>query len=138
MGKKSVGALQDSRPFPFRRRASGRPDRQGGSGGGPNVPETSRVLGLLMGWTGGAPRSTPASSGGLTQARSPAMPRHSKDTVAILGIDIGKNTFHLVGLNKRSAIVLRQKLSRRQLQARLAAFDAAWLEPAPRSKERKR
>jgi len=48
------------------------------------------------------------------------MPRHSKGTVAILGIDIGKNTFHLVGLNKRGAIVLRQKLSRRQLDARLA------------------
>src|SRR5499426_4070536 len=48
------------------------------------------------------------------------MPRHSKDTVAILGIDIGKNTFHLVGFNKRGAIVLRQKLSRRQLEARLA------------------
>jgi len=31
------------------------------------------------------------------------MPRQSKDTVAILGIDIGKNTFHLVGLNKRGA-----------------------------------
>ena len=38
------------------------------------------------------------------------MPRHSKDTVAVLGIDIGKNTFHLVGLNKRGAIILRQKL----------------------------
>jgi len=25
------------------------------------------------------------------------VPRQSKDTVAILGIDIGKNTFHLVG-----------------------------------------
>jgi transposase len=48
------------------------------------------------------------------------MPRQSKDTVAILGIDIGKNTFHLVGLNKRGAIVLRQKVSRRQLDARLA------------------
>ena len=48
------------------------------------------------------------------------MPRHSKDTVAVLGIDIGKNTFHLVGLNKRGAIVLRHKLSRRQLDARLA------------------
>src|SRR5215831_15915039 len=58
-----------------------------------------------MGWTGGAPTSTPASSRGLTQARSPVMPRHSKDTVAVLGIDIGKNTFHLVGLNKRGAIV---------------------------------
>src|SRR5499427_661111 len=48
------------------------------------------------------------------------MPRQSKDTVATLGIDIGKNTFHLVGLNKRGAIVLRQKLSRRQLESRLA------------------
>jgi len=48
------------------------------------------------------------------------MPRQSKDTVATLGIDIGKNTFHLVGLNKRGAIVLHQKLSRRQLEARLA------------------
>jgi hypothetical protein len=35
------------------------------------------------------------------------MPRHSKDTVAVLGIDIGKTTFHLVGLNKRGAIILR-------------------------------
>ena len=34
------------------------------------------------------------------------MPRHSKDTVvAILGIDIGKNTFHLVGLNELGAII---------------------------------
>ena len=48
------------------------------------------------------------------------MPRQSKDTVATLGIDIGKNTFHLVGLNKRGAIVQRQKLSRRHLEARLA------------------
>ena len=48
------------------------------------------------------------------------MPRQSKDTVAVLGIDIGKNTFHLIGLNQRGAIILRQKLSRRQLEARLA------------------
>ena len=48
------------------------------------------------------------------------MPRHSKDTVAVLGIDIGKNTFHVVGLNKRGAIILRLKLSRTQLEAKLA------------------
>ena len=48
------------------------------------------------------------------------MPRHSKDTVAVLGIDVGKNTFHLVGLKKRGAIVLRLKLSRTQLEAKLA------------------
>jgi transposase len=48
------------------------------------------------------------------------MPRQSNDTIAVLGIDIGKNTFHLIGLNERGAIILRLKLSRRQLEARLA------------------
>ena len=44
----------------------------------------------------------------------------SSDAVATIGIDIGKNTFHLVGLDKRGAIVLRIKLSRSQLERRLA------------------
>jgi len=29
-----------------------------------------------------------------------------------MGIDIGKNSFHVVGLDRRGAIVLRQKWSR--------------------------
>jgi transposase len=40
--------------------------------------------------------------------------------VAVLGIDIGKNTFHAVGLDRRGAIVLRQKWTRGQLGSRLA------------------
>ena len=36
------------------------------------------------------------------------------------GIDIGKNSFHIVGQNQRGAIVLRQKWSPGQVQARLA------------------
>ena len=32
---------------------------------------------------------------------------------AAIGIDIGKNSFHIVGQNQRGAIVLRQKWSRR-------------------------
>jgi hypothetical protein len=40
------------------------------------------------------------------------MPRQSKDTIAVLGIDIGKNTFHLIGLSKRGVIVLRQNAIR--------------------------
>jgi len=35
-------------------------------------------------------------------------------TIATIGIDIGKNTFHLVGLDQRGAIVLRLKVSRAQ------------------------
>src|SRR5208282_1270105 len=41
-------------------------------------------------------------------------------TVAVMGIDIGKNSFHVVGLDTRGAIVLRQKWSRGQVEARLA------------------
>jgi len=50
------------------------------------------------------------------------MPRKTSrlEAVATLGIDIGKNTFHLVGLDSKGAIVLRQKLSRGQVDARLA------------------
>ena len=40
--------------------------------------------------------------------------------IATIGIDLGKNTFHLVGFNKRGAIVLQQKVSRAQLERRLA------------------
>src|SRR5215472_2321912 len=40
--------------------------------------------------------------------------------IAVIGIDIGKNAFHVVGLNGRGAIVLRQKWSRGQVEARLA------------------
>jgi transposase len=32
-----------------------------------------------------------------------------KTSVAVIGIDIGKNSFHLVGQDRRGAIVLRQK-----------------------------
>jgi transposase len=44
----------------------------------------------------------------------------STATVATMGIDIGKNSFHVIGLDHRGAIVLRQKWSRGQMEARLA------------------
>ena len=48
------------------------------------------------------------------------MSKQSNPTVATMGIDIGKNSFHVVGLDRRGAIVLRQKWSRGQVEARLA------------------
>ena len=38
--------------------------------------------------------------------------------IAVVGIDIGKNSFHIVGHDERGAIVLRQKWSRGQVEAR--------------------
>jgi transposase len=40
--------------------------------------------------------------------------------IAAIGIDIGKSSFHVVGYDARGAIVLRQKWSRGQVEARLA------------------
>jgi transposase len=53
------------------------------------------------------------------------MPAHTKSAkpnaqIAVIGIDIGKNVFHLIGLDSRGAIVLKCKLSRGQLENRLA------------------
>jgi transposase len=48
------------------------------------------------------------------------MSNKSIATIATMGIDIGKNSFHVVGLDQRGAIVLRQKWSRGQIEARLA------------------
>jgi transposase len=41
-------------------------------------------------------------------------------TPRTVGIAIGKNSFHVVGHDERGAIVLRQKWSRGQLEARFA------------------
>ena len=42
----------------------------------------------------------------------------AQSAIAVIGIDIGKNSFHVVGLDGRGAIVLRQKWPRGQVEAR--------------------
>ena len=46
--------------------------------------------------------------------------KHNNAAASVIGIDIGKNSFHIVGQDRRGAIVLRQKWSRGQVEARLA------------------
>src|SRR6187399_2789852 len=48
------------------------------------------------------------------------MPATTRTAIAVIGIDIGKNSFHIVGLDHRGAIVLRQKWSHGQVEARFA------------------
>ena len=48
------------------------------------------------------------------------MPKTASTQIAVIGIDIGKNSFHVAGHDKRGSIVLRQKWSRGQIEARLA------------------
>ncbi len=48
------------------------------------------------------------------------MTRKATDQVTTIGIDIGKNSFHLIGLDGAGNIVLHRKLSRSQVIVRLA------------------
>ena len=48
------------------------------------------------------------------------MARKATDQVTTIGIDIGKNSFHLIGLDDAGNIVLHHKLSRSQVIVRLA------------------
>src|SRR5271156_1709312 len=49
------------------------------------------------------------------------MPRTSSvHAVTTIGMDMGKNTLHMIGLDSRGAIVLREKVSRGRITLRLA------------------
>src|SRR5262245_32035223 len=73
-------------------------------------------------WSGRAPAPSASKVEGASVKWSAAMSNQSIATIATLGIDIGMNSFHVVGLDRRGAIVLRQKWSRGQVEVRLAAM----------------
>src|SRR3954447_8359305 len=57
---------------------------------------------------------------GGTEDKEHTMSQKLDTSPAVIGIDIGKNSFHIVGHDHRGAIVLRQKWSRGQVETRLA------------------
>ena len=64
---------------------------------------------------------------GLVRRRSPVMSRTSSvHAVTTIGMDMGKNTLHMIGLDKRGAIVLREKVSRGRIASRLANLPSCW------------
>src|SRR6476646_10804377 len=73
-----------------------------------------------MEWSGRAPAPPASYAGKGRQNEEHAMSSKLNTAIAVAGIDIGKNSFHVIGLDKRGAIVLRQKWSRGQVEARLA------------------
>jgi transposase len=73
-----------------------------------------------MGWSGRAPALPAIEAGKGRQDKERAMSQTLNAAIAVVGIDIGKNSFHIVGHNERGAIVLRQKWSRGQVEARFA------------------
>jgi transposase len=65
------------------------------------------------------PRQRLKLAGG-TEDKEHAMSQKLDTSPAVIGIDIGKNSFHIVGHDHHGAIVLRQKWSRGQVETRLA------------------
>lgn len=65
--------------------------------------------------------SPPKRPGGL-EARGAHhhVPESSNCSRSNLGIDTGKNTLHLIGLDDQGAVVLREKVARGRIAARLA------------------
>jgi hypothetical protein len=55
---------------------------------------------------------------GGTEDKEHAMSQKLDTSPAVIGIDSGKNSFHIVGQNQRGAVVLRQKWSRGQVEKR--------------------
>src|SRR5256885_3754160 len=74
-----------------------------------------------MGWTGRAPAPNDSQSAwGAYQEKEHPMPRASTvHAVIAIGIDMGKSTLHMVGLDSCGAIVLREKVSRGRIASRL-------------------
>ena len=54
------------------------------------------------------------------------MSENPNSAITVIGVDIGKNSFHVVGLDDRGAIVLRQKWSCGQVEAGLPICRLAW------------
>src|ERR1700751_1597599 len=57
---------------------------------------------------------------GGTEDKEHTMSQKLDTSPAVIGIDIGKNSSHIVGQDRRGALILRQKWSRGQVEARLA------------------
>src|SRR5438105_4547495 len=77
-------------------------------------------LSPLMGWPGRAPARDGVSLADRATQRTRPISSTFTSTIATIGVDLGKNTFHLVGLDRRGAIVSQLKLSRGQIERRLA------------------
>ena len=75
-----------------------------------------------MGWTGRAPAPNGFQSArGACQEKERHHASHDhRSRSDHIGMDMGKNTLHMIGLDLRGAIVMREKVSRGRITSRLA------------------
>ena len=60
-------------------------------------------------WSGRAPAPPAIEAGKGAKDKEHAMSEKPNSAIAVIGIDIGKNSFHVVGHDVCGAIVLRKK-----------------------------
>jgi transposase len=64
-----------------------------------------------MGWSGRAPAPPAIEAGKGRQDKEQTMSQTLNATIAVVGIDIGKNSFHIVGHDERGAIECQRRTS---------------------------
>jgi hypothetical protein len=77
-----------------------------------------------MGWTGRAPSQNRSENerGAWKHEEQIAISDRQPPESHTIGIDTGKNTPHLIGLDDKGAIVLRENVARGRIATRLAIF----------------
>ena len=76
-----------------------------------------------MGWTGRAPAPNHSENERRAEKHEEQIARSDKTTATVaqtIGIDTGKNTLHLIGLDDKGTIVLREKIARGRITSRFA------------------
>jgi hypothetical protein len=75
-----------------------------------------------MGWTGRAPApdGTQSAPGACQEKKRRHASHVQRSRSDYYRMDMGKNTLHMIGLDSRGAIVLREKVSRARIALRLA------------------
>ena len=69
----------------------------------------------------------------LKQEKQPMTNEQSTQTFASIGIDIGKDVFHIVGFDASGKVVLRKKFKRLALEAELAKLQPSIVALGPAS-----
>jgi len=73
--------------------------------------QLSILRGPLMGWSGRVPAPPTSNADEGARFKEHAMSSRASGEIAVIGIDIGKNSFHICWPRQWGAIILRQKWS---------------------------
>ena len=68
-----------------------------------------------MGWTGCSPRGVGCGTSAQPEPPHGYTPRTTSTALSVIGVDFGKDVFHLVGFDHRGKVAFRRKIKRHAL-----------------------